>query len=375
MAKAYKTHSVVAILGPRQCGKTTLARQYIDFAEKNVTTHFFDLEDPADLAALANPKAALDPLSGLIILDEIQRIPELFPLLRVLVDAPKSNKRFLILGSASRDLIRQSSESLAGRIAYLELPPFAFFEVDDKQSLWLKGGFPKAFLADTIEDSIYWRKQYISTFLERDIPNLGIRIAPTALRRFWMMLAHYHGQIFQASDIGKSLGIADTTARHYLDILTGTFMIRQLQPWIENIKKRQVKRPKIYFRDSGILHTLCDITDYTSLLRHPKLGASWEGFALEETIRSSGAEPDECYFWGIHNTAELDLLIMQNGKRLGFEFKYSDAPKITASMRIALDHLKLDSLIVIYPGEKDFTLDNKIHVKSLSSLRSMWTKG
>lgn len=365
--KAFRTHSVVAILGPRQCGKTTLSRNYIEIKKLENKVHFFDLEDPADLSVLENPKTALEPLDGIIIIDEIQRIPNLFPVIRVLVDQPHSKRKFLILGSASRDLIRQSSETLAGRIAYIELAPFSLNEVDDQEKLWLRGGFPNSYLASSIDDSVYWRKAYVSTFLERDIPNLGIRIPPQTLRRFWTMLAHYHGQTFNASEIGKSLGVSDTTSRHYLDILTGSFMVRQLLPWTVNIKKRQVKTPKIYFRDSGIFHTLSGITDRKSLLHHPKLGASWEGFALEEVIRFYQAEPEECYFWGVHNQAELDLLVVKNGYMKGFEFKYGDSPRITQSMEIALETLKLDSLQIIYPGKKDYLLGDKIRVNGLES--------
>jgi predicted AAA+ superfamily ATPase len=357
----------VAILGPRQCGKTTLSRKYVKSKKLEGKAHIFDLEDPADLAILENPKTALEPLNGLIIIDEIQRVPELFPVVRVLVDQPNSKRKFLILGSASRDLIQQSSETLAGRIAYIELTPFSMNEVADFEKLWLRGGFPNSFLAKSLDDSVYWREQYIATFLERDLPNLGIRIPPIALRRFWTMLAHYHGQYFNASEIGKSLGVADTTTRHYLDILAGAFMIRQLLPWSTNAKKRQIKTPKIYFRDSGLYHTLCNITDRKSLMHHPKLGASWEGFALEEIIRLHQAEPQECYFWGIHNQAELDLLIIKGGKRRGFEFKYSDAPHVTNSMQTALEMLQLDSLQIIYPGKKDYSLGKKIHVLGLGS--------
>ena len=360
--KAFRSHPVVAILGPRQCGKTTLAKLYLETQEGPF--YHFDLEDPTDLAILENPMIALKDLKGLIILDEVQRIPEIFSVIRVLVD--KQNQKFLILGSASRDLIKKSYETLAGRIAYIELTPFCLFETNDLNNLWLTGGFPNSFLAKSIEDSIYWRKQYITTFLERDIPNLGIRIAPVSLRRFWIMLAHYHGQIFNASDIGKSLGISDTTIRHYLDILTGTFMIRQLMPWFENIKKRQVKKPKIYFRDSGIYHTLYNITDHHSLMHNPKLGTSWESFALEEIIRYNNAEQEECFFWGIHGQAELDLLIVKDSKRNGFEFKYSEAPRLTNSMKVAMKILKLDSIQVIYPGEKKYYLEENIHVSGLN---------
>jgi len=363
---AFKTHRVVALLGPRQCGKTTLSQLYTKEERLNSSVHVFDLEDATDLAILENPKTALESLKGLIILDEVQRAAEIFPVLRVLVDQHKVDQKFLILGSASRDLLRQSSETLAGRIAYIELTPFTMSEVNDQDRLWLRGGFPNSYLAKSIEDSVYWRKQYITTFLERDIPNLGIRIAPIALRRFWMMLTHYHGQTFNASEIGQSLGVADTTVRNYLDILTGTFMVRQLIPWFENIKKRQVKKPKIYFRDSGIYHTLSEITDKHTLLHNPRLGASWEGFALEEIIRIHQVMPEECFFWGIHGQAELDLFIIKNGKRLGFEFKYNDAPKKTKSMELAIDMLKLDALQVIYPGNKDYNLGPKISVKSVN---------
>jgi predicted AAA+ superfamily ATPase len=285
-----------------------------------------------------------------------------------LVDQPDAKRKFLILGSASRDLIRQSSETLSGRIAYIELTPFSMDEVDDSAKLWLRGGFPKSYLAKSIDESIYWRKQYIATFLERDIPSFGIRIPPLTLRRFWIMLAHYHGQSFNASEIGKSLGVSDTTARHYLDILTGSFMMRQLPPWIANVKKRQVKTPKIYFRDSGIYHSLSGVTDHHSLMHYPKLGASWEGFALEEIAHHYQADPEECFFWGVHNQAELDLLIVKNGKYMGFEFKYGDSPRLTPSMEIALETLELDSLHVIYPGKKDYSLGKNISVRCLDSI-------
>lgn len=361
--QAFNSHPIVAILGPRQCGKTTIARMYTEDKD----SHYFDLEDPTDLTILQNPKAVLESLTGTIVLDEIQRLPDFFPILRVLVDHKKGNQKFLILGSASRDLIKQSSESLAGRIAYIELTPFCLFETKEFNNLWLRGGFPNSYLASSTENSAYWRKQYITSFLERDIPNLGIRIAPLALRRFWKMLAHYHGQLFNASELGKALGVSDMTVRNYLDILSGTFMIRQLIPWFENIKKRQVKTPKIYFRDSGIYHTLLDIADQKSLIHNPKLGASWEGFALEEIIRQYNADTEECFFWGIHGQAELDLFIVKDGKRMGFEFKYNDAPKRSRSMEIALETLHLDELNVIYPGNKKYTLSKHITVCPLQS--------
>ena len=281
---AYKVHTIVAILGPRQCGKTTLAKEFAQQQKKQV--HHFDLENPLDLARLEQPMLALEELSGLIIIDEIQRQPDLFTILRVLVDKASIKRKFLILGSASRELIQQSSETLAGRIGYLELTPFTYPETGDLKRLWLRGGFPRSYLARSNNNSLAWRNAYISTFLERDIPNLGLNIPAMTLRRFWMMLSHYHGNVFNASEIGKSIGAAHTTVRRYLDILVGTFMIRQLPAWTVNVNKRQIKAPKIYFRDSGILHNLIGVTNQESLRNHVKLGASWEGFALEEVIRS-----------------------------------------------------------------------------------------
>lgn len=355
--RLFRTHPAVALLGPRQCGKTTLAGLY---AKSLPHSTRFDLEDPEDLLLLENPMLALSNLEGLIIIDEIQRRPELFPVLRVLIDRHKPNQQFLILGSASRDLIRQSSETLAGRLAYIEVTPFSYDDVQELNSLWVRGGFPLAYLAKTDEDCFDWLKFYITTFLERDIPNLGINVPAHTLRRFWMMLAHYHGNTFNASEIGGSLGIAHTTVRHYLDILTGTFMMRQLQPWMENIKKRQVKTPKVYFRDTGIFHSLMGIHRGEDLRVNPKLGASWEGFALEEIIRFHGVDSESCFFWGIHNQAELDLLIIKDGKKHGFEMKYADAPRLTKSMQIAMETLNLDSLSIISPGKKKIPLTEKI---------------
>lgn len=367
IVKALTVHPVVALLGPRQCGKTTLSNQYASDKKNKISDlHHFDLEDPDDLAKLDAPKLTLEDLLGLIVIDEIQRQPELFPLLRVLVDQHKK-REFLILGSASRELIKQSSETLAGRIRYIEITPFSYSEVDNLNKLWLRGGFPNSYFAKNEQNSSDWRAAYITTFLEQDIPNLGIQIPPRTLRRFWMMLAHYHGGIFNASEIGSSLGVSHTTARHYLDILTGTFMIRELMPWSENINKRQIKSPKIYFRDSGIFHSLLGISDKKSLHNHPKLGASWEGFAIEEIIRAHHAEANECYFWGIHNQCELDLLIIKNGKRLGFEFKHSDAPRLSSPMQLAQETLKLDKLTVIYPGKSEYRLAPKIEVAGLES--------
>lgn len=364
----FQSHPIVAMLGPRQCGKTTLARMYCaqePLFQKN--SHYFDLENPIDIERLQNPFLTLKPLTGLIVIDEIQRLPNLFSILRVLVDEAGSKQKYLILGSASRELLHQTSESLAGRIAYLELTPFSFLETNELEHLWVRGGFPKSYLAESEEISFDWRESYVRTFLEQDIPALGIQIPPNALGRFWAMLSHYHGNIFNASELGRSFGASDLTMRRYLDILSGTFMIRQLQPWHANISKRQVKTPKIYFRDSGILHSLLNIHNLNQLHKNPKLGASWEGFALEEIIRASNARGQNCYFWSTYSGAEIDLLIHQGDDLIGFEFKYSDAPKMTKSMKISLEDLNLTQLYVIYPGDIDYQLSEKISVRGLSN--------
>ena len=368
-----RTFKVVALLGPRQSGKTTLAREIASaIKEFPAGRNYFDLEDPVHLDRLENPKLALEGLRGLVVIDEIQRRPDLFPVLRVLADRPKTPARFLILGSASRDLIRQGSETLAGRIGFAEVTPFTLSEVGatEVEKLWLRGGFPLSFLADSDADSAQWREFYVRTFLERDIPALGIQIAPTALRRFWMMLAHYHGQVFNASDLGRSLAVADTTVRRYLDALVGTLMVRRLSPWFENIGKRQVKTPKIYFRDSGLLHRLAGVNDAGQLHTWPKLGASWEGFALEEIIRLADASEEEAYFWSVHSQGELDLLIVKDGKRLGFEFKYADSPRLTPACRMALEHLNLDQLTLVCPGDAAYELDGGVRVRGLNHLVS-----
>lgn len=360
----YGIHSVCGLLGPRQIGKTTLAKQY---AQDYQDVHFIDLENPVDIARLQNPMLTLSELTQeLIIIDEIQRVPELFPILRVLVD--EKPRKFLILGSASRDLLQQSSETLAGRIGYIELPPFSISEVQEYKKLWLKGGFPKSYLAKSDEESYVWRQAYISTFMERDIPNLGFNIPAAQMRRLWMMLAHNHGNMLNYSEIGGSLGITHHTVRRYTEILAGTFMVRILEPWFENIGKRQVKTPKIYIRDSGLLHTLLGIKTSQDLQVYPRLGASWEGFALEEIIKINHAQSEECFFWSIQSGAELDLLIIKNGKRIGFEFKHMDAPTLTKSMIIALQDLQLDHLYVIYPQKISYPLDNKISVQGLESV-------
>lgn len=371
VSEQFDIHPVVALLGPRQVGKTTLAHSY---AKKHPVTQatFFDLENPIDLAKLQNPMLTLSRLTHqLIVIDEIQRRPELFPVLRVLADEHEKKRQFLILGSASRDLLQQSSESLAGRIAYIELPPFSLFELAELnvEKVWARGGFPRSYLAKNDRQSLLWRKAYISTFLERDIPNLGFAVPPEHIRRFWMMLANNHGQLFNASEFGRSMGLSDHTVKKYLDILVGTFMVRRLQPWFENISKRQVKTPKVYFRDSGILNALLSIGNYEQLYNFPKAGAFWEGFALEEVIRRYHMNTEDCYFWATQGGAELDLFFIYEGKRLGFEFKLSDSPKITPSMRIAINDLQLDHLYVVFPGEESFPLSENITAAGLVSLQ------
>lgn len=365
-----RVQPICAILGARQVGKTTLAHQFASTYQGSV--EFFDLENPIHLASLENPMLTLSKFPNcLIVIDEIQLRPDLFPILRVLVDDPVKKYRFLILGSASRDLIRQSSETLAGRIGYIELPPFTLFEVRDVDKLLIRGGFPRSYLAKSEEDSFLWREGYISTFMERDLPGFGFDVPPKTMRRFWMMLCHYHGQLFNASEIATSLMVSDKTAKKYLDILAGTFMIRTLQPWFENIKKRQVKTPKIYFRDSGIFNALSSIRSLTELVKSPKIGPLWEGFALEEVINCLQIRSDDCYFWSTHNEAELDLFAFKQGKRLGFECKYTDNPKITKSMNIALEDLKLDHLYVIFPGNQHFPMSEKITAYGLGVLETI----
>jgi len=352
-------HPICAILGPRQCGKTTLALQV---AEEGgfVQRHHFDLENPEDLASLENPLRVLGELTGLIIIDEIQRLPDLFPILRVLVDRNRDKARYLILGSASRDLIQQSSETLAGRIGYVELTPFQLNEHTEVNTLLVRGGFPLSYLARSDHESVLWREAYIQTFLERDIPNLGFRIPPARLRRFWLMLSHVHGQLLNMHDLSNSMDISNTTVKHYIDILAGTFMVRVLQPWFVNIQKRQIKTPKIFFRDSGLLLSLLSINSHEALLRNPKLGAVWEGFALEQIINTANLRSEDVFFWRTSNGAELDLLILHNGEYIGFEFKFSDAPKTTKSMHQALQDLNLKHLYVIYPGQRKIFLADKI---------------
>ncbi len=364
IAKALERSRIVALLGPRQCGKTTLARQFVAPDSLN----YFDLEDPLSLARLDEPMTALRDLKGLVVIDEVQRRPDLFPVLRVLADRDPLPALFLILGSASPALLRQSSESLAGRLETVIIGGLNLTDVGKREyeHHWLRGGFPLAFLAGADTDSLSWRKNFIQTFLERDIPQLGIGIPSTALLRFWTMLAHYHAQVWNAAEPARSLGVNESTVRRYLDLLHGVFMVRQLQPWHENLKKRQVKSPKVYFRDSGLLHQLLGIRTMEELLTHPKCGASWEGYIVEEAI--SSVKPDEAYFWATHGGAELDLLFFKNGRRLGIEIKRMDAPRITTSMRVAMEDLALERLAIVYPGERRFSLAENVEVVPVTEL-------
>ena len=363
-----KRHPVVGIIGARQVGKTTLARSFMEEAHQK--SSYFDLESPEDTARLADPMLVLKNLKGLVVIDEVQRLPDLFQVLRVLVDRPRSPLRFLVLGSASPDLLRQSSETLAGRIIYHQLNGFAFDEigVERHKRLWLRGGFPRAYLARTNSQSHEWLRGFIRTFLERDLPQLGITIRSTTLQRFWTMLAHYHGQVWNSSEFGRSFGVADTTVRNYLDLLTSALAIRQLQPWHENISKRQVKAPKIYITDSGVLHALLNLRSIIDLESHPKVGASWEGFLLQQVIRRLQALPEECYFRATHGGAELDLFVLRGRRRYGFEFKRTTSPRVTPSMRSALSDLKLKRLDVIHAGENSFPLGEKIRAVSRQRL-------
>lgn len=351
---------VVAILGARQVGKTTLAR---DLARRRRGMYtYFDLENPNDLARLREPMLALERLQGLVVLDEVQRTPEIFRVLRVLADRRPLRARFLVLGSASPELLQQSSESLAGRIAFHRLPGLRLREIPKSSvdRLWLRGGFPPSFTARTEAASLEWRRQFVATFLERDLSQLGIRLPAETLRRFWQMLAHYHAQLWNGAELARAFGVSQPTVRSYLDILTSTFVIRQLQPWHQNISKRQVRAPKIYLADSGLLHTLLGITSMDTLLGHPKIGASWEGFALEQLMASVGVRDEDCHFWATHGGAELDLLVRVGGRRLGFEIKRTAAPELTPSMRIAIDDLELDHLYVVHAGKHTFPMSSSI---------------
>ncbi len=359
---ALRRSRVVALLGPRQSGKTTLARHFVRADSLN----YFDLEDPQSLARLTEPDTALRPLRGLVVIDEVQRRPDLFPLLRVLADRRPLPARFLILGSASPELLRQSSETLAGRLETVPLEGFRLADLGAKAQdrHWLRGGFPPSFTARNDGDSLSWRRQLIQTFLERDVPQLGITIPAAALRRFWNMVAHYHGQTWNGAELARALAVNESTVRRYLDLFTGLFMVRQLPPWFENVGKRQVRAPKVYVRDSGLLHALLGIANRHDLENHPKVGASWEGYAVEEILKAT--QPDEAYFWATHGGAEIDLILFLRGRRIGVELKRSDAPTLTPSMRIALEDLKLDELRVVYPGERRYALTERVEVVPLA---------
>lgn len=356
---------VVGLVGARQVGKTTLARGLAARERGPVT--IFDLEDPTDLASLADPKLALASLSGLVVIDEVQHSEGLFRLLRVLVDRPSNPARFLVLGSAGPDLLRQSSESLAGRIAYHELPPFGADDVGPEsiERLWSRGGFPHSFLAADEADSAQWRKSFVRTFLERDLPQLGVRVPATTMRRFWTMVAHYHGNRWNAAEVARSMGVSAPTANAYLDSMVDALMVRKLTPWFENLGKRQVKAPKIYLTDTGLLHTLLTLDTRSALLGHPKSGASWEGFAMREAVRVLSADWENCYHWATHRGAELDLFVSSGGRRIGVEFKRTSVPKMTRSMHSALADLGLDRIFVLFPGRDRFRLHERVEAVGL----------
>jgi hypothetical protein len=365
LLRALRANPVVALIGPRQCGKTTLARAIA----RARGAAYFDLEDPVSLQALAQPKTALAALGGLVVIDEVQRRPDLFPVLRVLADAARPGRRFLILGSASPELLRQGSESLAGRMAFVEMVGFDLGEVGGGalRRLWWRGGLPRSFLAPGNAASVEWRQDFIRTFLERDMLQLGIRIAPPALRRLWTMIAHWHGQIWNASEIARSLGESHVTVKRHLDALTGALVVRQLQPWFENLAKRQVKAPKVYVRDAGLLHALLGLAGPAALDAHPKVGASWEGFVIEELIALAGER--NAYYWRTQAGAELDLLLLLRGRRIGVEVKYADAPAMTRSMHASMESLKLDRLYIVYPGGEAYTLRPRVEVLPLPLAR------
>ena len=361
---ALRRSRIATLVGPRQCGKTTLARQFVPSDSPN----YFDLENPVDLARLEEPMTALADLKGTVVIDEVQRRPGLFPVLRVLADRKPLPARFLILGSASPGLLQQSSESLAGRAEVIPLSGFSLAEVGlgALGRHWLRGGFPRSFLARSGADSFAWRRDFIQTFLERDLPQLGVKTPAPAMRRFWTMLAHYHGGVWNAAEPARSLGVSEPTVRQYLDLLSGLFMVRQLQPWHENLGKRQVKSPKVYVRDSGLLHELLGLATEEELLSHPKAGASWESYAIEETLKA--VTPDEAYFWATYQGAELDLLLLKGGRRLGIEVKRADAPRLTPSMRIAMDDLRLEQIVVLYPGTKRYSLADRVTAVPLTAV-------
>lgn len=362
-----RSNPIVGLLGARQTGKTTLSREAI--GDRPVSR--FDLESPHDLERLRDPMLALAPLRGLVVLDEVQRRPDLFPVLRVLADRPRIPARFLVLGSASGDLLRQSSESLAGRIAYHELPGFDLDEITTTGTrahlkLWRRGAFPRSFLGRSEAESVRWRDDFVRTFLERDLGALGVRVPAMTLFRFWSMLAHYHAQLWNGAELARAFAMSEAAVRHYLDVLSDTFMVRQLAPWHENLKKRQVRSPKVYLTDSGLLHVLLGLTSQVELERHPKVGASWEGFALEQVIARLAVRREQCFFWASHQGAELDLFVLKGGKRIGFEIKRTTVPRVTKSMRVAMADLGLARLDVVYEGDETFVLEEKIRAVPLA---------
>jgi predicted AAA+ superfamily ATPase len=361
---AWKRVPVVSILGPRQSGKTTLAR----WMAQGKHAAFFDLERPADLARLSSPMTALEPLRGLVVIDEVQRMPRLFEVLRVLADRPRRPARFLLLGSADPRLVRGVSESLAGRVHHVDLGGFDLAEVTPRhlRRLWTRGGLPRSFLAKSDAASLAWRKDYVRDFLQRDLSELGVAVPTATLSRFWNMAAHFHGGIWNAAEFARSLGASENTARRYLDLLSGAWAIRQLQPWFENMGKRQVRSPKVYVQDVGLLHALLDLETHADLMGHPKAGASWEGFVVDQVLSLVRAR--DVYFWRTHQGAELDLLVVHHGKRYGFEAKLSDAPTSTKSMAIALEDLKLERLFVVYPGRVPYPLGERQEVVPIEAL-------
>jgi predicted AAA+ superfamily ATPase len=366
-------HPIVAILGARQVGKSTLARQVAAGWPGPVT--FLDLETPGDLARLADPMLGLRILTGLVVVDEVQQRPDLFPVLRVLADRPGAPARFLILGSASPRLVKGVSESLAGRVAFHDLGGFAIDEAgaDALERLWIRGGFPRSFLAGSDADSAEWRRDFVRTVLERDLPDLGLGVPPATLRRFWTMLAHRHAQVWNASELGRAFGVSHHAVGRYLDLLMGTFLARRLPPWFENVEKRQVKAPKVYLADSGLVHTLLNLETRADVTGHPVCGATWEGFVLDAVLRRLGARADEAYFWATHSGAELDLLVVRGNRRLGFEIKRTTAPRLTPSMRTALADLHLESLVVVHAGEHDFLLAERVRAVPVHALETSLT--
>jgi predicted AAA+ superfamily ATPase len=361
---------VVGLIGARQVGKSTLARALAGKPAERA--NYFDLEDPRARARLEPPTLALAGLKGLVVLDEIQHRPELFPVLRVLADRPRRPARFLVLGSASPPLLRQSSETLAGRIAYHELSGFNLSEVGvpSLDRLWLRGGFPLSFTAKTEEASLLWRRQFIATFFEREILDLELRLSPSTIGRFWNMLAHYHGQTWNAAELARAFGVSEKTVRSYLDFLVATFVAFRLPPWHENVGKREVKAPKVYLSDSGMLHAMLGLRTRDDLLGHPKRGASWEGFAISQVMSRLGTHPRECFFWGVHSGAELDLLVVRGRLRLGFEVKHTDSPEFTPSMRSAVDNLRLSHLYVIHAGDETFPMKPNVTALPLARVWS-----